>query len=390
MSGGIQAVTMPKFGLAMTEGAVAAWHVAEGQTITEGQEIADIETAKITNGYETPIAGVLRRKVVADGEVVPVGTLIAVVAPESVDDAEIDAFIATFQSAEPQEADGQEALAAGSAPEPERVAVAGRTVRRLRAGPSEKASASSASVLIHGFGGDLNSWMFTQPVLAEDRHCDAVDLPNHGESTKDPALASLDDLAAAMADYLDAAELERVHLVGHSLGGAIAARLAAGRPEVVASVTLIAPAGMGDTINADYVDGFIEASRRKALTPVLGLLFADPGLVTRAMVDEVVRFKRLDGVAEALKALRDACFPDGRQRIAIRSDLEALACPVHILWGEKDAILPVDQANNAPPAARVHRLPGVGHMAHMEAARETTRLIRDAMAEADRPSTDRF
>ena len=84
---------MPKWGLAMQEGMLAAWHVEEGQEVAKGQEIADIETSKIANAFESPVGGRLRRRLVGAGETVPVGALLAVVADPSVPDAELDAFV---------------------------------------------------------------------------------------------------------------------------------------------------------------------------------------------------------------------------------------------------------------------------------------------------------
>src|SRR4051812_14624496 len=74
----IKPITMPKWGLAMEEGVLARWAVDEGAPIAAGQEIMDIETTKIANVFESPVAGVLRRKVVTEGETVPVGGLLGV------------------------------------------------------------------------------------------------------------------------------------------------------------------------------------------------------------------------------------------------------------------------------------------------------------------------
>jgi len=100
MAGAISPLTMPKLGLTMKEGSVAAWHVEPGGTVTEGEPVADIETSKITAGYDSPGSGVLRRQVVALGQVLPVGALIGVVADASVSKADIDAFIANFKPSE--------------------------------------------------------------------------------------------------------------------------------------------------------------------------------------------------------------------------------------------------------------------------------------------------
>src|SRR5690606_24872054 len=73
MSDRIRPIVMPKWGLAMQEGMVAKWLVEEGAEIGAGDEILDIETSKIANVFESPVAGPLRRIVVGEGETVPVG-----------------------------------------------------------------------------------------------------------------------------------------------------------------------------------------------------------------------------------------------------------------------------------------------------------------------------
>ena len=74
----IQAIVMPKWGLAMEEGALTAWLVQDGSQIEKGQEIAEIETSKIANVFESPASGTLRRLVAKPGDILPVGALLAV------------------------------------------------------------------------------------------------------------------------------------------------------------------------------------------------------------------------------------------------------------------------------------------------------------------------
>jgi len=365
----IKPLTMPKFGLAMTEGTVQEWHKAEGETVAAGEELVDIETTKITNAFESPVAGTLRRQVVAPGGSVPVGALIGVLADPAVPEAEIDAFVADFQERFVPEAEVGEGGIAG--PEARLVETAYGTINVFEAGEG----AGPPVVFIHGFGGDLNNWMFVQPELARARHTVALDLPGHGGSTKQVARGDTADLAAALEAVLDALSLETAHIVGHSLGGAVALDLAGRSPRRVAALTLLAPAGLGPEINMDYVTGFLTAKRRKQMKPVLELLFADPGLVGRDMVEDVLKFKRLDGVAEALGAIAARSFADGRQAVEHRSTLAALDQPVQVIWGADDRILPADHAVDLPGHVAVKHLPETGHMAQMEQAREVAGMI---------------
>ena len=93
------AVTMPKWGIEMTEGTINGWTVAVGQNVAKGDPLLDVETEKIVNTVEAPAAGVLRRQIGVVGDVHPVGVLIGVIADAATSDADIDAFVAGFKGA---------------------------------------------------------------------------------------------------------------------------------------------------------------------------------------------------------------------------------------------------------------------------------------------------
>ena len=100
MSDKIHALTMPKYGLTMKEGKVAKWSVSVGDSLSTGDEVADIETDKITNALEAPVVGQLRRQVAEEGITLPVGALIGVIADGEVRDDKIDAFVSDFKPEE--------------------------------------------------------------------------------------------------------------------------------------------------------------------------------------------------------------------------------------------------------------------------------------------------
>jgi pyruvate dehydrogenase E2 component (dihydrolipoamide acetyltransferase) len=207
----------------------------------------------------------------------------------------------------------------------------------------------------------------------------ALDLPGHGGSTKAIANPGLDALAAAVEQFMDALKLSAAHLVGHSMGGAVAGLVALRQPRLVRSLTLISPAGLGQEINAKYIDGFVAAESRRDLKPVLQYLFADADLVSRSMIEDLLKYKRLDGVQAALRGLAAALFKDGRQGRSLAGDLAGLKLPIQVVWGAKDAISPAAHAR-ALPNARVEILDAAGHMAQMEAASRVNDLIKAQLA----------
>lgn len=100
MSQRIFPITMPKWGIEMQQGTITQWHAAPGQTLAKGDTLLDVETEKIVNSVEAPIAGTLRRILAEVGAIESVGVLIAVFAAADVADAEVDAFIHGFKPAD--------------------------------------------------------------------------------------------------------------------------------------------------------------------------------------------------------------------------------------------------------------------------------------------------
>jgi pyruvate dehydrogenase E2 component (dihydrolipoamide acetyltransferase) len=367
MSATITPITMPKWGLSMSEGTVVAWLVDEGAEVRSGMPLLEVETDKINNEIEAAEAGILRRKVAQEGALLPVKALLGVLAPAEVGDAEIDAYVAAYVA--PATEDDQGGAAADAY---QFVDVAGLRVRYAGRGDLRN---GVPVLFIHGFGGDLDNWLFNIDAAGELLPTLALDLPAHGQSAVRLPGATLADLSAFVLAFLDALGVDRVHLVGHSLGGTIAASMARAAAKRVASLTLIASAGLGDEIDADYLGGFVAASSRRELKPVMERLFADASLVSRQLLDDVLRFKRLDGVGAALTDLAAGLFAGGRQSDQPGRGIADSGIPVQVIWGSADRIIPSRHATAAGAAAKVHVLDGAGHMVQMERAREVNALL---------------
>ena len=117
----INAITMPKWGIEMQEGTINGWHATAGQVLGKTEPLLDVETEKIVNTVETPVAGTLRRIIGQVGDTLAVGALIGLMADAAVSEEELDQFIANFKGAntsfEPVADVGPAPTAAPSAPE---------------------------------------------------------------------------------------------------------------------------------------------------------------------------------------------------------------------------------------------------------------------------------
>ncbi len=113
----ISSVSMPKWGMEMTEGMIGEWHVAVGDSISKGDDLVDVETSKIVNCVSAHVGGTLRRILAQPGELLPVGAPLGVIADDAASDTDIDAYVASLQSA-PASDDGEAAAPATEAPAP--------------------------------------------------------------------------------------------------------------------------------------------------------------------------------------------------------------------------------------------------------------------------------
>ena len=208
-------------------------------------------------------------------------------------------------------------------------------------------------VLVHGLGGAAANWLALAPLLLPGRRLIVPELPGHGGSSPLPAAPSLSPYADRLGLLLDHEGAAPAAVVGHSLGGAVALRLALRRPEAVSALVLAAAAGISSaTRSARYaltITGILKPGRkiaphrgrvaRSALLKrvVFGRWGAsDPAALPPELVEALLAgpARHTDTLSAAKALVRDD----------LRPELEHVRCPVLVLWGARDTQLPVDDA----------------------------------------------
>lgn len=240
----------------------------------------------------------------------------------------------------------------------------------------QKGAGGIPLVLLHGFGGHHGDWTDIQPDLARDRLVLAYDLPGHGRSLHVPGAGSAGFTAKVILADLAARGLTRVHVVGFSMGGAIATLMALRDPSTVAALTLLAPGGFGPQINAPLLRRFAAATSADELRICLDEMAA-PGFrtLTRDVAGlAAVRFVK--GMREKMMEIAAAITPDGGQGEIPRTAMAGLTMPVRVVWGTSDPVLPFEQSQNLPSGFALTVLPGIGHMMIVEARKAVLAAIR--------------
>lgn len=435
-------VSMPKWGLAMKTGLVVAWLKRPGDAVQQGEPLVEIESEKATNEVEASATGILRWLAVPEGQHAPVGTALAViVAPgEDLSDEQVAALIREDTEIKRQKAEALneqtpvgKAAVVGTRPP---VRAGGRVnaspaARRLAqelgvdlatlvgTGPggmigredvqraAEEAKAASTEeveekdldvggivthcliagpsnaphvVFVHGLGGSLATWSLNLPAFAARFRICALDLVGAGSSAKPTVDYSVPALAGFLARFLDALgpDWQRVNIIGHSLGGAVALAFAGSHPEQVERLVLVDSAGLGPEIDRTVIDLMRSEPTPETLRAELARFFATPGLVQQALVEQLYQQRMQPGALEALVSAVNAAFGDREQRIDLRDTLGGLNSPVLVIWGEADAVIPVAHAQKAKRASqsRLEVFADCGHCPHIERAGAFNQLVQ--------------
>ena len=238
-------------------------------------------------------------------------------------------------------------------------------------------------IMLHGFGASLETWEAWAQGLSDRFRVVRFDLPGFGLTGPDPTGDYSDARSIALlAALMDQLGIARASLVGNSLGGRIAWRFAATHPDRVQRLVLVAPDGFeskGFEYGRAPEVGFAVRLMRHALPRPLVQMSLAPAYGDRAALSDAVldRYRDLmlaPGVRDAMIArLEQSILHDPRPALA------RITAPTLLVWGAKDAMIPVANAQDylaAIPDARLVEFPALGHVPHEEAPAETLAEVR--------------
>jgi pimeloyl-ACP methyl ester carboxylesterase len=215
-------------------------------------------------------------------------------------------------------------------------------------------------VLLHGFAGDPTNWRRTGEFLASQGfEAIAFELPGHG--SRPLAASSLEELAAELLHALPNSSASSLHLVGHSLGGALAISIAAKASDRLTSLTLMAPFGIGTFIDQSFLDGMASVRTVAALEREIRKTTAQPLSYSKTALAAMLQSLPTD----SLGAISGMMASNGVQQLFLVPELEKMKLPVRVLFGRQDRILRWQEALNLPGKIALH-LFDTGHMLHWE------------------------
>jgi len=236
--------------------------------------------------------------------------------------------------------------------------------------------AAAPLLFLHGFGGDQLTWHNSLVAFASRFRTVSVDLPGHGRSTLDVGTGSLAEMTDWLIEFLAVAGIGPTRIVGHSMGCKISLNLALVRPDLVVSLSLISPAGLGGFFDRDLLDRFLDADD-PAIAAGIAARLIGPNAVSlipnlaRAIQSAASR----PGQKAALSRLLDQNGAIGSPLAEASVPWSRIACPVQVIWGAADTVLPMPEPWRLPPKVPVDVLPGVGHLPQIEAPREVSALL---------------
>ncbi len=232
------------------------------------------------------------------------------------------------------------------------------------------------TVFLHGFGADRLTWAGTTPAI---RGIDAVtpDLPGHGNAIGNLGDGSLEDMASRLMAGLG--EGSPAWLVGHSLGGGLALRLAARAPQRFRGLVLLAPMGLGRGFDHESLARYSAIRDRQEMRTFLEGLVARKGVVSQAFVDTAFGQLERHGARAALARIAGRLPVIEAELPGVLPEVAESGLDITVIWGSEDHIAGPDR-DRIKTLGTLVELAGVGHIAHVEARKRVNALLADRLA----------
>ncbi len=242
-------------------------------------------------------------------------------------------------------------------------------------------------IMLHGFGASKENWLRFAGKLGDSYHTVALDLSGHGENPRDLSQSySVEAQVAFLKAFVDVAGYERFHLVGNSMGGAIASLYAATYPEAVITASLISPAGIHEV--PSLMEQRLEAGENPLIATtvsefhdLLDFVMESPPFIPAAVakVEAEKAVSRVD--------INRKIFSDLRSDLekGLDARLKTIQAPVLIMWGDHDRAIHVDNIEKYArliPLAEKHIFEGIGHLAMVEVPSESAQRTREFIEQA--------
>jgi pimeloyl-ACP methyl ester carboxylesterase len=252
----------------------------------------------------------------------------------------------------------------------------------------------STVLLIHGIGGSLEDWMLNANALARHHRVCAVDLVGSGHSDKPSVSYSSSYLAQFVNDFMEAQNIDRASLIGHSLGGGVSLQFTIQFPDKVDKLVLVNSAGLGKEVSILFrlptlpiLGELLTRPSRKGTANLLKACVHDPAVVTDELIELAYSLAVLPGAQNAfLSTVRTLGNFRGIRKDVLRSivdNLGTITAPTLVFWGQQDRILPVAHAYIAEkriPNARLHIFNPCGHLTQLERPEEFNSLVLEFLA----------
>lgn len=262
-------------------------------------------------------------------------------------------------------------------PRPATITFNGAEIGVLRMG----SPALAPLVLVHGFSGDMMTWQLNMSALARRFHVIAIDLPGHGLSTGETSIAHWRLMAEWLGELLQALEVSRPHLVGHSLGGRLALALAESGA-ALRSVTAISCASVTPYYDYDFLVRMCRIASLEDARACSRQLFGG-ATIDHDRFARALHAKLSTPRAQAnLKRFLEHNFPGGKVRQVPPIAWAEIRTPIQFIWGRDDTVNPPPPEGWLPKTVPCHLLDRVGHMPHVAAADKVNHLIAEFAAQA--------